>query len=94
MMKLMNKKGIAELSSAGLGIGVFVIILAVVALIVVELQSQTTADSIAYNITAKGLDALFTMAKFLGIIAIAIVAGYIIFVVVRAFRSSQGGGAV
>ena len=88
-----SKKGMQELSVAGLGIGVFVIILVVVALIVAELQTQTTANTVAYNISKVGLDALYTLAKFLGIIAISIVAGYIIFIVVRSFRAT-GGGAV
>lgn len=96
-MALKNKKGISELSAAGLGIGVFVIILTVVAIIVAQLQTQTTqmglpANNTAYNITVQGLSALFTLAQFLGIIAVTIVAGYIIFVVVRAFRFSGGDG--
>lgn len=161
-----KKRGLSELSAAGIGIGSLIIILTVVSLIVFELREQATttaSDSdifhavqanttvyltegtivensevvvlinksialtrnanytisgaainllqtqnnnlsivanytfheftVAFNITNKGLDALFTMAKFLGIISIAIVAGYIIFVVVKAFRSSEGGNA-
>lgn len=88
-----SKKGISELAGAGLGVGVFAIILAVVALILVEFQGQTTADTTAYNITGKGIDALWTLAKFMGVIALAVVAGYLIVVVVRSFRVS-GGSAV
>lgn len=89
-----NKKGLQELAGAGLGIGVFVIILSVVALILVSFQAQLAANSTAFNITVLGIDALFTLAKFIGIIALAVVSGYLIAVVVRSFRTGGGGGAV
>jgi heme/copper-type cytochrome/quinol oxidase subunit 2 len=89
--KFKSQKGVSELIPVGLAIGVFAIVLAVVALILAEFQTQMTANSFAYNITQKGLEALWTIAKFLGIIALALIGGYLIFVLVRQFRG--GGGA-
>jgi len=87
-----TKKGVTELIPVGLGIGVFAIVLSVVALILSEFQTQMTTNSLAYNITAKGLDALWTIAKFLGIIALALIGGYLIYVLVRQFSGGGGKG--
>jgi len=92
-MKLLNKKGVTELIPVGLAIGVFAIVLSVVSLVLSEFQGQMVADSYAYNITQKGLEALWTIAKFLGIIALALIGGYLIFVMVRQFRGTTGGAA-
>jgi len=95
-----TKKGVTELIPIGLGIGVFAIVLSVVALILDEFLTVITAtarptkalenfSSTAMNITSKGMDALWTIAKFLGIIALALIGGYLIYVLVRQFT---GGG--
>jgi hypothetical protein len=88
-----TKKGVTELIPVGLGIGVFAIVLSVVALILSEFESQMVANSLADNITKKGLDALWTIAKFLGIIALALIGGFLIYVLVKQFSGSAGGTA-
>ena len=82
------KKGVSALIPIGLGIGVFSIVLAVVALVLDKFQAQMTANSYSYNITALGLQALITTAGFLGVIALTLIGGYLIFVVVSQFRGS------
>jgi hypothetical protein len=97
--KFKSQKGVSELVPVGLAIGVFAIILAVVAMILSEFKTtmklsgvaNENITTVAENITQKGLDALWTTAKFLGIIALALIGGYLIFVLVRQFRG--GGGA-
>jgi hypothetical protein len=95
-----TKKGVTELIPVGLGIGVFAIVLSVVALILQEFLTQMTSSfrtttalenssSLAMNITQKGLDALWTIAKFLGIIALALIGGYLIYVLVKQFSGQQ-----
>jgi hypothetical protein len=84
-----TKKGVSELIPVGLAIGVFAIVLSVVALILSEFQGQMVAGSLAYNITGKGMDALWTIAKFLTIIALALIGGYLIYVLVKQFSTKQ-----
>jgi hypothetical protein len=95
-----TKKGVTELIPVGLGIGVFAIVLSVVALILQEFLTQMTSSfrtttalenssNLAMNITQKGLDALWTIAKFLGIIALALIGGFLIYVLVKQFSGQQ-----
>jgi len=98
-----TKSGVTELIPVGLSIGVFAIVLSVVALILDEFYSvmqsswrssvavaSENGSSLSMNITAKGEAALWTIAKFLGIIALALIGGYLIFVLVRQFSGSGG----
>jgi len=90
---LKTKSGVTELIPVGLSIGVFAIVLSVVALILDEFKGQMTPGSLAENITLKGEQALWTIAKFLGIIALALIGGYLIFVLVRQFSGGAKGAA-
>jgi len=92
-MKFSNKKGLYALIAAGAGLGGFAIVLATVALILVQFQTQMTVNGTAYNITQQGLQGLLSMANFIGIIAIALVGVYLMGLVIRQFVGFGGGSA-
>jgi len=92
-MKIRNKKGLYALIAAGAGLGAFAIVLAVVALILAQFQTQMTSGGFAFNITGQGLSGLLSMANFIGIIAIALVGVYLMGLVIRQFVGFGGGRA-
>ena len=84
----MGKKGaFRDLSEMGLGIGVFVIILVIVAAILngFSVSGVFTAGGYAANITTTGLQAVKTLSDFTQIIVIAGVGVVLIALVWKAF---------
>lgn len=82
-----NKKGqgvLGGLTNNITGFGVFVLVLAIIAIVLVNFQeTQQTNDGvnetgIGYNITADGLAGVDTVSGFSNVIAIVIVAGVVL----------------
>lgn len=73
----------AKLWSAGLGIGIFVMIVALTGLMIGEVQDQTTANTAEYNVTVKGLEGLEILGDWTPLIAIAVVMIVIIGLILR-----------
>lgn len=84
-----SKKGQAfqQLSGAALGVGVFVIIVAIVATILGQVQSTQVVDGLPYNITADGLDGIALFGDWVSIVVIVAIAAVVISLIVVAFRA-------
>jgi hypothetical protein len=84
--RTMSKKGaFARLWQAAIGLGIFILVVSLVALMVDEVRDQTTAATVARNVTDEGLDALELMADWQSIIVIAVVMIVIIGLILREF---------
>lgn len=81
------KHGIFGLSEGATGIVGLAIVLAIGALILAQVQLQTTVGTAAANATEFGSSGLQTMASFIPIIAIALVG----FVLIGLFVGRRGG---
>lgn len=89
-----SRKGqMGGLYNAVLVIGLVVILGAIVALILSTIAADPTvaADGNSLGIIQDGQAALTTIFTWLGIIALVIAAGIVLFYVLRSFRGGQGG---
>jgi len=85
----MSKKGQTAwnaLAAAGLGVGVFIIIVAVMAQVLAQVADTQTPDSIEQNLTNAGILAMALFGDWAGIVVIVAIAGIVITLLVLAFR--------
>lgn len=83
---LKSKKGaFGELWRAAIGIGIFVLVTSLVALMLAEVQDQTTDNTVANNVTDKGLEAVDLLADWQTIVVIAIIMIVLIGLILRQF---------
>lgn len=88
-----KRKGVVEgLTNASLSIVIFAIIAAAGAIILAEFGSQTT-DGNATAVISEGQSALTDLAGWLPIVVVVLVAGLVIFLVVRGLGGFRFGGA-
>lgn len=89
----MNKRGqIAGLTGNILQFAIVVIILAVVGIILANLQATQTTDSVGYNITGDGLTGVTNISNQLGLMGLIIVMGAILVIVLGIFAFNKLGG--
>ena len=81
---------VRELGAMGLVVVVAAIILSLGASILVSLQNQQTSNSLAYNITGKGLTGLGTFGDWIPLIALVVVASIVIGVIVNYMGKTSG----
>jgi 6-phosphogluconate dehydrogenase len=85
----MQKKGQTAwnaLAAAGLGVGVFIIIVAVMAQVLSQVAETQTDDSTEQNLTEAGILAMALFGDWASIIVIVAIAGIVITLLVLAFR--------
>jgi len=85
----MQKKGQTAwnaLAAAGLGVGVFIIIVAVMAQVLAQVAETQTDDSTEQNLTEAGILAMALFGDWASIIVIVAIAGIVITLLVLAFR--------
>ena len=90
-----KKKGVLTLSQMPGAIILFsvaVIVTAVMATVLTNIQTTQISGTYAYNITANGLSGLNTFAGFFNPIAVILAAVVIIGLIMSAFIYSRGGG--
>lgn len=69
-----NKKGqFSSLQGAAIGLGVFFVIVALIATMLGQFQETQTVDSLEYNITGQGLSDTETLSDFGTVVVIVIV---------------------
>ena len=68
----------SSLKEAGIGIGILVIVIAVMAKVLTTVQDTNTVNSTAYNITDLGLSALDTFSDWFAVIVIVLIATVVI----------------
>ncbi len=67
-----TKKGnVGLLISLAIGIGILVFIIAIMASMLSSLQATQTVNSTAYNVSAKGVDAMKTFGDFFNVYVLA-----------------------
>lgn len=76
-----NAMPLSALLTAGVTMAVIIIVLVVTQLIVEDLQSETTANTHAYNTTTEGAAALFELADWMPLIGLVIAAAVIVGIV-------------
>ena len=87
-----NKKGqlgLNNLSSAAIGVLVFILVVAIGALILSQVQTTQTNNSIAFNTTAQGLTGIALFGSFTSVIVLVVIAAVILALIAVAFRSFQ-----
>lgn len=85
----MHKKGQTAwnaLAAAGLGVGVFIIIIAVMAQVLSQVSETQTENSTEYNLTRAGILAMALFGDWASIVVIVAIAGIVITLLVLAFR--------
>lgn len=71
---LKNRKGqFGSLQAAAIGLGVFFVIVALIATMLGEFQNTQTADTLEYNITQQGLLDTETLSNFGTVVVVVIV---------------------
>jgi len=90
-LDLDNKGQIADLPATVTAFVVIVFVLGIGAVMVTALRDTDTVEEngSAYNIIEQGLEALDTFGSFLGILALAVIAGIIIFVLMTRIMPAQ-----
>ena len=73
MLKLPKKGQFGSLQNAAIGLGVFFIIVALIATLLGEFQGTQTTNSLEYNITGQGLEDIDTLSGFGTIVVIVVV---------------------
>ena len=81
---------VRQLGAMGLVVVVAAIILSLGASILTSLQGQQTANTVAYNITGKGLTGLVTFGDWIPLIALVVVASIVIGVIVTYMSRASG----
>lgn len=84
------KGQVSDLPGAAVGIGVLVMILAVVAIILVAFNDSTTNED-ANNIIGEGVDAMTTFSTYIEVIVIVIISGVLIGLVFGYFYGKARG---
>lgn len=79
--KMLRELKAASIADNAVDFGVLVIILVVVANIVQTMQGTQNSGTASYNVSVQGLQGVLQFSNWLVIIAIVIVAGYLIFMV-------------
>ncbi len=91
--KMKGTMGVDQLSPFAVTIVVLIMIVAIGAILLTQMQSTQTANSYAYNITGQGLSALDSFGDYFGLIVLvgifAVLIGLILYFFV--FRTSRGG---
>jgi hypothetical protein len=84
-----SKKGmtVSDIGPIALVLGIAVLIVAIVGSILAGMQTNQTADTVAYNVTGKGLEAMGTFGGNFGTIALVVGAAIVIGVLVTSFRT-------
>ena len=84
-----SKKGMAigDLGPVALVVGIAVLIVAIVANILTDMNATQTADSYAANITTKGLTGMETIGNNVPTIALVVASAIVIGVLVRSFQA-------
>lgn len=89
-MQKLNKKGQAiglrDLSSVAIGVLVFIIIVAIGATILTQIQQTQVNSSTAFNTTQDGLVGLSLFGQFTSIIVLVAIAAVILGLIAVAFR--------
>jgi len=88
----MGAKGqLAQLPHMAIMFGVFILVVAVMAIVLGEFTGTQTENSSAWNISTAGSTALLTWSDFFTVIAVAIIAGAIILILLSVFGGMGGG---
>jgi hypothetical protein len=86
----MNKRGqssLQNLSAAAIGVLVFILIVSIGALILSQVQSTQTNNSIAFNTTSLGLQGIALFGSFTSVIVLVVIAAVILALIAVAFRT-------
>ena len=84
----MKKKGqLQDLSRGAIAVLVFILIVSIGALILSQVQTTQTNNSIAFNTTAQGLSAIGLFGSFTSVIVLVVVAAVILALIAVAFRA-------
>jgi len=82
-----KKRGLdAGMTATALSLGILVIVLGVVATVLTTVQGTQTADTTAYNVTAKGLSGMKTFSDFIPVLVVIAILG----IVIGAFAAYMG----
>lgn len=94
-MKMFGKRGqgLNTLASAAIGVLVFIIVVAIGATILSQIQGTQTNASLAYNTTQQGISGLSLFGSFTSIIVLVVIAAVILGLIAVSFRAF-GGGAI
>ena len=95
MKSTLKHKGqmtLSQLPNAVIIFAVAIIVTAVMATVLANIQATQTANSYEYNITGAGLSATDTFSDFFDPIAVIIAAVIIISLILGAFVLTRGGG--
>lgn len=89
----MNKKGqgLNTLASAAIGVLVFIIVVAIGATILSQIQGTQTNASLAFNTTQQGISGLSLFGSFTSIIVLVVIAAVILGLIAVSFRAFGGG---
>lgn len=85
-----RSKGLAELPRTALYVIVLVVVVAVGATLLTQIQATQTAGAYDYNITNTGLDALVQYSNWFEIIVIIIVMSVVIGLLLFSFMKGRG----
>lgn len=82
-----DRKGSAfgQLWQAAIGLGIFILVVALVAMMTQEVNDQTDASSAARNVTTEGLAALQLLSEWQTIVVIAVVMIVLIGLILKEF---------
>lgn len=92
-MKLMEKKGMVDLTDLAIGIVVLGIVVSVGATILINVRDTSTANTTSYNLSDKAAIGLGEYGNWFKIIVIVGVAAVILGLIFMAFGRRGGGGA-
>jgi len=89
--KKIGKKGVGlgDLPGIVMVLAVVVIAVSMISTVLSDIQGTQTAGSTAYNVTAKGLDAMSNLGQWTPTIAIVIAAAVILGILLTAFSFGQ-----
>ena len=89
-MKKMNKTGqygLQNLSAAAIGVLVFILVVSIGSLILSQVQTTQTNNSIAFNTTQDGLTGIALFGDFTSVIVLVVIAAVILALIAVAFRA-------
>ena len=89
-MRKMNKTGqygLQNLSAAAIGVLVFILVVSIGSLILSQVQTTQTNNSIAFNTTQDGLTGIALFGDFTSVIVLVVIAAVILALIAVAFRA-------
>lgn len=86
-MKKKGQYGLQNLSAAAIGVLVFILVVSIGSLILSQVQSTQTNNSIAFNTTADGLTGIALFGDFTSVIVLVVIAAVILALIAVAFRA-------